>query len=109
MPAEVALKILEVQLRTSHKRLNSTRKHSIVAAMTVTADEKKRVILPSARPGDTFDVQLTGEGKVVLTRLERAQPEPAQVTVEKRGRFSVGVLKRPIDEEALKEALAEFP
>jgi len=38
--------------------------------MTVTTDEKKRVVIPSARPGDRFDVQVTSEGKVVLTRLE---------------------------------------
>ena len=35
--------------------------------MTVTTDEKKRVVIPSARPGDRVDVQMTPEGKVVLT------------------------------------------
>ena len=77
--------------------------------MTVTADEKRRVTLPSVRPGDRFDVQLAGEGKVVLTRLSPAHSEPAQVRIEKRGKFSVGVLDRPIDQEALNEALADFP
>jgi len=76
--------------------------------VTVTADEKRRVRLPSARPGDKFDVQLAGEGKVVLTRLEPAQSESAQVRIEKRGRFSVGVLDHPINEETLKQALADF-
>lgn len=76
--------------------------------MTVTADEKKRVVLPSARPGDEFEVRESGE-TFVLRRLDPAPARPAKVKVEKRGGFSVGVLDRPIDEEALEEALAEFP
>ena len=34
---------------------------------------------------------------------------PAEVRMEKRGAFTVGVLDRPIDAQALREALAEFP
>jgi hypothetical protein len=45
----------------------------------------------------------------MLTRLEPSQPRPAKVTVKKEGRYSVGCLDRPINEAALKEALAEFP
>jgi hypothetical protein len=74
----------------------------------VIADEKKRVVLPSARPGDQFEVRESGE-TFVLRRLHPARARPAKVKVERRGGFSVGVLDRPIDEEALKEALAEFP
>jgi hypothetical protein len=33
----------------------------------------------------------------------------AKVRIEKRGQYHVGVLDRPINEESLKEALAEFP
>jgi hypothetical protein len=77
--------------------------------MTVTTDAKKRVVLPLAKPGDRFDVQLAGEGKMILTRLEPVSPPPANVRIEKRGRHFVGVSDQPINEEALKEALAEFP
>ena len=77
--------------------------------MTVTADAKKRVILPTAKPGDRFDVQSVGEGKVIFTKLEPVAGKPASVKLEKHGGFTVGVLSRPIDEQALKEALAEFP
>lgn len=42
--------------------------------MTTTADSKKRVVLPTARPGDVFDVQRFGEGQFMLVRL--AHPEP---------------------------------
>jgi len=36
--------------------------------MTVKADEKKRVVIPSAKPGDVFNVELSG-GKILLTKL----------------------------------------
>ena len=50
--------------------------------MTVIADNKRRVVLPGAKPGDRFDVQDSGLKKV-LTLLE-----PAHVV------WSEGVLKR---------------
>jgi hypothetical protein len=52
---------------------------------------------------------MSGDGTFVLIRLKSAAARPARVRAEKRGRFTVGVLNRPIDERALKEALAEFP
>lgn len=77
--------------------------------MTVVADAKKRVVLSVAESGDRFDVSFGTDGTVVLARIERAPSRPAQVKVEKRGGFSVGVLDHPIDDEALRQALAEFP
>jgi hypothetical protein len=79
------------------------------SSMRVTADERKRVVLPSAAPGDSFEVQTPNDGTFILTRLEPATLRPAEVKLEKRGAFTVGVLNRPIDEQALREALAEFP
>jgi hypothetical protein len=43
--------------------------------MTTTADSKKRIVLPVARPGDVFDIQRQGEGQFVLLRLTRPEPE----------------------------------
>ena len=78
--------------------------------MTVVADNKKRVTLRLARPGDRFDVQVSPEGRFILTKLQPVrETPPAKVRIEKRGRYHVGVLDHPIAEEALKEALAEFP
>jgi hypothetical protein len=77
--------------------------------MTVIADSKKRVVIPLAKPGDRFDVSPSGTGTLVLTRLEPAKSKPAKVKIEKRGRFSVGVLAGVIDPGALREALADFP
>jgi bifunctional DNA-binding transcriptional regulator/antitoxin component of YhaV-PrlF toxin-antitoxin module len=78
--------------------------------MTVVADNKKRVTIRLAKPGDRFDVEVAGNGKFVLTRLEPVtERRPAKVRIKKRGGYSVGVLGRPISEAAIKEALAEFP
>ena len=77
--------------------------------MTVTADAKKRVVLPVANPGDAFDLQVSGEGTLVLRPLSIARSRRARVRLKKQGRFTVGVLDQPINEAALKEALAEFP
>lgn len=78
--------------------------------MTIVADSKKRVTIRLANPGDRFDVQVAGDGKFILTRLEPVrEPRPARVRIEKRGTYSVGVLNRPISEDAIREALSEFP
>jgi hypothetical protein len=43
---------------------------------TSTADAKRRVVLPAAKPGDVFEVQSLGEGRLLLVRLERPAPAP---------------------------------
>ena len=77
--------------------------------MTVIADDNKCVPLPSAQPGDHFDLQLIGANKIVLTRLKSNPEPPTSVRIEKRGPFSVGVLNRPIEKPALADALSDFP
>ena len=76
--------------------------------MTVTTDEKKRVVIPSARPGDRFDVQMTPEGKVVLTRLERPEKSESVRLIRKHG-YTVARGTRAISEEQVRKALDEFP
>jgi hypothetical protein len=39
-------------------------------------DAQQRVVLPAARPGDVFDIQSQGEGRLLLVRLERPKPGP---------------------------------
>ena len=77
--------------------------------MKVTADEDKRVVLPSAKPGESFELQMPVAGTFVLTRLEAVPSRPASVRIEKRGAFTVGVLDQAIDARDLQQALAEFP
>ncbi len=76
--------------------------------MTVTTDEKKRVVIPSARPGDRFDIQVTPEGKVVLTRLELAD-KPDHVGLVKKHGYTVARGTRPITAEQVRKAIDEFP
>ena len=77
--------------------------------MTVKADSKRRVVLPLAEPGDLFEVQLCGQGKLTLTKLEPVQGRTTPVTFRKRGRYTVGFSDRPVSEEAIREAVADYP
>ncbi len=43
---------------------------------TATVDAKRRMVLPTAKPGDVFDIQHQGEGRLLLVRLERPEPRP---------------------------------
>ena len=76
--------------------------------MTVIADNKKRVVLPTAKPGDRFDMQISGDG-FFLRKLEPVERKQAKVRFEKRGRFTVALADQPINEQALRGALADFP
>jgi len=76
--------------------------------MTVIADNKKRVILAGARPGDRFDVQVSAGG-YRLRKLEPVPSKPAKVRFVKRDGYTVAIADQPIDEGALREALADFP
>ncbi|MCI0720970.1 MAG: hypothetical protein L0338_18680 [Acidobacteria bacterium] len=76
--------------------------------MTVIADNEKRVVLPDAQPGECFDVQVCDNG-FVLRKLKSLSPGPAKVNFIKRDGFTVAMADQPIDEQALREALANFP
>jgi hypothetical protein len=65
--------------------------------------------LRQARPGDRFDVEILAEGKYVLTRLEPTKPQPSRVRFEKRNGYTVGISDRPVSEQAIRDALDEFP
>ena len=76
--------------------------------MTVTTDEKKRVVIPSAKPGDRFDVKILEDGKVVLTRLELAD-KPDNIRLVKKHGYTVARGTRTITQEQVRKALDEFP
>jgi hypothetical protein len=76
--------------------------------MIVTTDEKKRVIIPSARPGERFDIQLTPEGNVVLMRLGATEEHKTVRLVKKHG-YTVARGAHPITQEQVRRALDEFP
>ena len=76
--------------------------------MTVIADNEKRVVLAQAKPGDRFDLQVSLNG-YVLRKLDPAQSKTAEVRFIKRDGYTVAVADQPINEEALQDALADFP
>jgi hypothetical protein len=77
--------------------------------MTAIADSKHRVTLRQARSGDRFGVEILAEGKYVLTRLEPAKPQPSRVRFEMRNEYTVGISDQPVSEQAIRDALDEFP
>jgi hypothetical protein len=77
--------------------------------MSVTVDDRHRVALPNAKPGEEFDVQTAGDGVFILRRLEPATNRPVKAKLVKENGFTVIETDCAIDEKALNEALAEFP
>ena len=76
--------------------------------MTVIADDRKRIVLPDAKPGDRFDIECLDDG-FMLRRVDSVESKPAKVTVQKRNGFSIWETDQPSSEEAIRKALAEFP
>lgn len=71
--------------------------------MTVKTDDKKRVVLPTAKPGDVFSVNLTADGKITLTKLVPAEPrlvKPRKVN----GRWMGAAEARP-DRQSIVDAI----
>ncbi len=61
--------------------------------MTSKVDQKKRVVLPSATPGDVFDVQRVAENRFVLVRLEKPAAEKRMTAAQCRRAMSAAPLK----------------
>lgn len=79
-----------------------------IPTVTAIADNKKRVTIRTARPGDRFDVQVSADGKVVLTPLLPAD-KPRQIRLIKKHGFTVATGGPPITQEQVRKLLDEFP
>jgi hypothetical protein len=66
--------------------------------MTVIADNKRRVVLPGAKPGDAFDVQDSGVQKV-LTLLKPAAPRYSKGKLARDARTGVLMWTGDVGEE----------
>jgi len=75
--------------------------------MTVIADNKKRVTLPT-KPGERFDLQSFGGDKFILTRLAPVEKAERVRLVKKHG-YTVAVGTRKISQAQVRKALDEFP
>jgi hypothetical protein len=75
--------------------------------MIITADDRRRVTLPKpAHPGDAFDLEATGVGQFLLTRLEK----PARkVTLLRKDGFLVASSGRSITMAETRKLMDQFP
>jgi hypothetical protein len=76
--------------------------------ITTNADDRKRVVVPQAKPGQVYDAQANGDGSMTLTPLKPARRAPRFLKLEKRGKYTVGVLDGPIDPDALNSPLKNY-
>ncbi|HKH49413.1 MAG TPA: hypothetical protein VKM72_32490 [Thermoanaerobaculia bacterium] len=68
---------------------------------TSTVDAKRRVVIPAARPGDIFDIQSQGEGRLLLVRLERPESGPGM----SMDRCLAAIVAAPLRPKMIWEAL----
>ena len=76
--------------------------------MTAVADNKKRVTIRTARPGDRFDVQVSADGKVVLTPLvAKSEAVPVVKMVRTKEGFLMFPPGKGPDRAAIRAAIRE--
>ena len=73
----------------------------------LTVDSSKRVRIPDAKPKEVFAYELDDSGRVTLTPVARAQPNPAKLI--RRGGRTYLVNNQPITNEDVQRAMADFP
>jgi hypothetical protein len=72
-------------------------------------DNRKRVLVPQATPGDVYAIEENGNGSFTLTAVHSAESARPQCRLAKEDGFTVAVPGQPINEQAIKELLADFP
>ena len=77
--------------------------------ITTRADKQKRVFVPQAKPGQEYAVEANADGGFTLTVVEPTRRPPQKCRLAKEDGFTVIVPGQPINEDAIKELLAEFP
>ena len=75
--------------------------------MIITADSRRRVTLPKpAQPGDAFDLEKSGNGQFLLTRLEK----PAhRVALSRKDGFLVATSGKRITMAETRKLMDQFP
>ena len=72
-----------------------------------TADNKKRVVIPIARPGDVFDVQEQSEGRLLFVRLVKPKPKPRMSRAESLQAISTSPLRPKLSWNELRRLTRE--
>jgi hypothetical protein len=77
--------------------------------ITTKADDQKRIVVPQAKPGQVYAVQENLDGSFTLKAVRPVASAPPTCRMDNEDGFPVAVPNQPIDEQAIKELLAEFP
>ena len=72
-----------------------------------TVDAKRRVVLPAAKPGDIFEIQSQGEGRLLLVRLERPKSAPGMSMADSLNAIAAAPLRPKMTWESLKAVTRE--
>lgn len=75
---------------------------------TITADQKKRVVLPHARPGDVFAVNQDPAGRWILVRLLPERPKRRLQAKQVASALRESPLQPTLSWEQLKRATREL-
>ena len=75
--------------------------------MTVKADNKKRVIVPDARPGDVFAYEDQGNGHFYLVRLNRPAAPKKKTRAQVRRAIATSGLKFDMTWDELRKMTRE--
>jgi hypothetical protein len=77
--------------------------------ITTKADNRKRVLVPQAQPGQVYALGENADGSFTLTAIKSTEAANLKCRVAKEDGFTVVVPGQPINEPAIKELLADFP
>jgi bifunctional DNA-binding transcriptional regulator/antitoxin component of YhaV-PrlF toxin-antitoxin module len=70
-------------------------------------DTKRRVVLPTAEPGDIFDIQSQGEGRLLLVRLEPPKLETGMTKERSLAAIAAAPLRSRMSWDSLKALIRE--
>jgi hypothetical protein len=77
--------------------------------ITTKVDDQKRIVVPNAKPGQVYAVQENVDGSFTLKSVGPAAAATPTCRLDNEDGFPVVVPNQPIDEQAIKYLLAEFP
>ena len=75
----------------------------------IKVDDKQRVRLTALKPGDFYEPEFETPDVITLRRLSPQEERPANVRLVRKKGYSVLVSDRPVNMEAVKDLLADFP
>jgi len=98
-------------VRRSDWKLIESNSHpgDIPRVITTKADNRKRVVVPQATPGQVYAVRENGDGSLTLTVVKPAEAGRPKCRLAKENGFTVVVPAQPVNEQAIKELPADFP